>query len=77
MFKPLQKKYHFWYSLTQDEMGWTMRDFEGFLDPLNYAEIDGKIVKHTMATPTHEHKCLLDDLYYLGEGIFHHSEARK
>jgi len=65
---------HFWFSAQQDAV--IANPLRERPDPMNYALINGEVVRYTHWTDTRTHGCGFTDMQYLGEGVYHHSEPR-
>ena len=62
----MKTKHYFWFSKKQ----WNRTR----LRYRNFAKINGQIVEYTMWTKTKEHNATWDDVIYLGEGEYDHTE---
>jgi len=64
------KNHHFWYSKKQEAV------YSDLLHKkINYANINGELVKYTTCSETMNHGCLFDDMQYLGQGDYHSSNG--
>lgn len=66
-------KGHFWFS--EKQLDFMMRK-RGNKYQRKYAKINGQIVEYTMWTDTKEHTAMWNDVVYLGEGEYDHSDTR-
>ena len=64
---------HFWFSKTQWKR---MMNRKKDKRVRNYAKINGQIVEYTMWTDTKEHTAMWNDVVYLGEGEYDHTDTR-
>jgi hypothetical protein len=68
----METKNYFWFSEKQLRRILSRTEHR----TRNYAKINGQIVEYTMWTNTKEHNATWDDVIYLGEGKYDHSEEQ-